>query len=102
MSKNITGDAIPTDLTDWARIAKMKDEDIVYDEDTPYDPNNADAVNAFWDGAVHKAGRGKQKAPTKVPTTVRLSPEVLEYFRASGKGWQTRLDTVLREYVATH
>lgn len=46
--------------------------------------------------------RGPQKSPKKVPTTIRLSPEVMEYFRASGDGWQSRMDGVLREYVAQH
>ena len=45
--------------------------------------------------------RGKQKKPTKQPVTLRLSPEVLEAFRATGQGWQTRIDEVLREYVQT-
>lgn len=44
--------------------------------------------------------RGPQKAPKKVPTTIRLSPEVMDYFRATGNGWQRRMDSVLREYVA--
>ncbi len=46
--------------------------------------------------------RGPQKAPTKVVTTIRLSPEVAEYFRSLGSGWQSRLDGVLRDYVAKH
>ncbi|MFT3815234.1 MAG: BrnA antitoxin family protein [Acidovorax sp.] len=46
--------------------------------------------------------RGPQKTPTKVPTTIRLSPEVVEYFRGTGDGWQSRMDGVLREYVAQH
>ena len=46
--------------------------------------------------------RGPQKAPTKVPTTLRLSPEVADYFRATGKGWQTRIDQALKEWIASH
>ncbi|MES9881930.1 MAG: BrnA antitoxin family protein, partial [Sedimenticola sp.] len=33
---------------------------------------------------------------------IRLSPDVTAFFRATGKGWQTRLDEALREYVETH
>jgi len=44
--------------------------------------------------------RGPQKAPVKVPISIRVSPEVAEYFRAEGKGWQARIDHVLKEYVA--
>jgi uncharacterized protein (DUF4415 family) len=34
--------------------------------------------------------RGPQKTPPKVSTTIRLSPDVLQAFRAAGNGWQTR------------
>jgi uncharacterized protein (DUF4415 family) len=50
---------------------------------------------------MRKAGRPKA-AQTKERVTIRLSPEVTRFFRASGKGWQTRLDEALREYVKTH
>ena len=36
----------------------------------------------------------------KTQTTLRVSNEVLAYFRAGGPGWQTRMDQVLQEYVA--
>ncbi len=39
--------------------------------------------------------RGKQKEPTKIPVSVRLEPKVLEYFKKSGKGWQTRINDAL-------
>ncbi len=51
----------------------------------------------------HKlSGRGPQKAPTKERITIRLSREVVEQFRASGHGWQTRIDTALKEWLETH
>lgn len=43
-------------------------------------------------------GRPKAEA-TKERVTIRLSPEVTAFFRATGKGWQTRLDEVLKAYV---
>jgi uncharacterized protein (DUF4415 family) len=43
------------------------------------------------------AGTGK-----KTQTTVRISNEVLAFFRASGPGWQTRMDEALKRYVAGH
>jgi len=39
---------------------------------------------------------------TKQPVSIRLSPEVMEYFKSTGKGWQTRMDEVLQDYVKTH
>ncbi|NBC47832.1 MAG: hypothetical protein GVY22_07560 [Gammaproteobacteria bacterium] len=46
-------------------------------------------------------GRPKADA-TKQAISIRLSPEVIAYFKAGGPGWQTRIDAVLREYVASH
>lgn len=46
--------------------------------------------------------RGPQKSPTKIPISIRVSPEVAEYFRAEGKGWQSLIDNVLKDYVAHH
>lgn len=44
--------------------------------------------------------RGPQKAPTKRLVSLRLSPEVLEHFKATGPGWQTRIDQTLKRAVA--
>jgi uncharacterized protein (DUF4415 family) len=46
--------------------------------------------------------RGVQKAPTKEQISIRLSPEVLEGFRAFGNGWQTMIDAALKEWLKTH
>ncbi|HNC77698.1 MAG TPA: BrnA antitoxin family protein [Pseudomonadales bacterium] len=34
--------------------------------------------------------------------TIRLSPEVVAHFRATGRGWQTRMDEALKEWLKTH
>lgn len=47
----------------------------------------------------YRRTRGKQKAPTKIQTTIRLDADVLEYFQAGGKGWQTRINEALRKAV---
>lgn len=47
--------------------------------------------------------RGRPKAEvTKEHITIRLSPEVLQSFRATGDGWQTRIDTALKDWLKTH
>ncbi|MDR3481941.1 MAG: BrnA antitoxin family protein [Burkholderiaceae bacterium] len=76
----------------------------VDDPECPYDPNDAEAVTAFWSkGQVRLPGqRGPQKQPTKIAVTVRYSPEVVEYFKATGDGWQTRMNDALRDYVEQH
>jgi uncharacterized protein (DUF4415 family) len=48
-----------------------------------------------------KGGRPKSENP-KVFTGIRLSPEVAEAFRATGKGWQTRMNAALADWLKTH
>ena len=44
--------------------------------------------------------RGKQKSPTKVAISIRLDADVVRHLKASGAGWQTRLNSFLREALA--
>ena len=46
--------------------------------------------------AVSRGGRPR-KADPKQPVSLRLSADVLDYFRSQGRGWQTRIDETLRE-----
>ena len=46
-----------------------------------------------------RRGRGPQKAPTKKLVSLRISPDVLEKFKADGAGWQSRIDEALRKAV---
>ena len=46
--------------------------------------------------------RGPQKMPTKERITIRLSPEVVQPFRATGNGWQTRMDDALKDWLSSH
>ncbi|CBE69588.1 conserved protein of unknown function [Candidatus Methylomirabilis oxygeniifera] len=50
-----------------------------------------------------KALRGRPKsAHKKLLVSVRYSPEVVAYFKSTGEGWQSLMDSVLRKYVARH
>ena len=47
--------------------------------------------------------RGRPRSPdAKQLVSVRYSPAVLAWFRATGEGWQARMDRVLRDYVVRH
>ncbi len=47
-----------------------------------------------------KAVRGRPRSDNpKILLSVRYSPEVVAYFKATGEGWQARMDDVLRDYV---
>jgi uncharacterized protein (DUF4415 family) len=74
------------------------------------DPDDAPELTDAWfakadlyKGAklIRKGGRPKSPAP-KQAINIRLSPEVLAYFRATGKGWQSRVNTILQKYVHAH
>lgn len=50
-----------------------------------------------------QAVRGRPKsANKKLLVSVRYSPEVVSYFKSTGDGWQSRMDSVLLKYVAKH
>ena len=50
-----------------------------------------------------QAVRGRPKSPNrKLLVSVRYSPEVVAYFKSTGDGWQSRMDSVLLKYVAKH
>jgi uncharacterized protein (DUF4415 family) len=95
--------------TDWDRVLAFKEgERIPYKPgDGPYDPNDAEATRAWFEKAdlirkgevVRRGKRGPQKAPTKKLVSLRLSSEVIEHFKATGPGWQTRIDSTLLESI---
>ena len=53
---------------------------------------------------ARRVGRpaGSLKAAPKVSTTIRLSPDVVQAFRATGTGWQTRIDFALQDWLKAH
>jgi uncharacterized protein (DUF4415 family) len=57
------------------------------------------AVRAAVAQKRQRGERGPQVAPTKQLVSVRYSPEVLQYFKATGTGWQTRMNEALLEWV---
>lgn len=57
-----------------------------------------------WQAATREASRrGRPKTEQrKVLLSVRYSQEVVEYFRATGAGWQARMDEALKEWIKSH
>lgn len=51
--------------------------------------------------AIRKT-RGPNRNPTKEQVAIRLDREVLTAFRASGQGWQTRMNEALKEWLREH
>ena len=48
------------------------------------------------------AVRGQQKLPVKDRITIRLSHDVVSRFRATGQGWQKRVDAALKDWLSSH
>ncbi|BDA83536.1 hypothetical protein Sa4125_10780 [Aureimonas sp. SA4125] len=71
------------------------------------DPDDApELTDAYFDRAdlyhgevLVRRGRPPLDAP-KRQVTLRLSPEVIDHFKAGGPGWQTRIDDALRQVIA--
>ena len=75
--------------------------------DSSRDPDYAPEITDAWVAGADlyrgkKLVRRGRPAGTakKTQTTVRISNDVLTYFRAFGRGWQTRMDEALKKYVA--
>lgn len=59
-------------------------------------------AEAFPDLAMKlRRARGPQKAPTKQLVSLRLDQDILERFKATGPGWQTRINDALRQVAET-
>ena len=89
-------------MTDADRVGKYSAEDI--ERMAKDDPDNFLKTDEDWDRAIiHRPGtRGPQKAPTKKPIAIRLSPDVVEDFKSTGAGWQSRIDEALRTFLREH
>jgi uncharacterized protein (DUF4415 family) len=79
-----------TSKTDWTRIRALKDEDIQFSEEHP----EADVAHIVR-GIVR---RGLKPVPPKAAVSLRLDADVLEWFKAQGAGYQTRMNAVLRAF----
>ncbi|MEP6791227.1 MAG: BrnA antitoxin family protein [Ramlibacter sp.] len=63
------------------------------------DPDNPAWTEDMLGAPVLKRGRGPQATPTKVLTSIRLDADVLEYFKSTGSGYQSRINETLRKAV---
>jgi uncharacterized protein (DUF4415 family) len=85
------------DGTDWARVNAKTEEELAADI----------ASDAAWDGVPKdwvsraQAATGLMQRPkeNKRQVTVRFDADVLEFFKSAGRGWQGRMNAVLRSFV---
>ncbi|RJG44369.1 MULTISPECIES: BrnA antitoxin family protein [unclassified Mesorhizobium] len=77
--------------SDWARVDAMTDEEI--EAQMRDDPDWADFVDIDWSQATLVYPQPKQAV------SIRLDSDVLDFFKATGKGYQTRINAVLRHFM---
>ena len=81
--------------TDWALLAALTDEEI--ERAIAEDPDAAPILDADW------FRNAELVIPTaKVATSMRVDGDVMEWFKGQGRGWQTRMNAVLRAYAKAH
>ncbi len=85
------------DQTDWARVDAKTEEELA--ADMASDPA-WDGVPEDWVSRGHKASGliGGHKE-NKRQVTMRIDADILDYFKAQGRGWQSRMNAVLRGFV---
>ena len=69
-----------------------------FDRDDAPDLSRRGWPDKFAKAPVRR-GRPRAARP-KVSTTIRLSRDVVDHFKAGGRGWQTRIDEALRDWIA--
>ena len=89
-------------MTDKERVSNFSEEAV--ERMAVDDPDNFLKTDEDWAQAIiHRPGiRGLQKAPTKKSIAIRLSHDVVENFKSTGAGWQSRIDDALRKYLKEH
>ena len=68
------------------KLREIRDEDVDYSDAPELD-------DSFWQNAIIEYPERKK------PVTLRLDSDVLEWFKSKGRGYQTRINAVLRTYV---
>nr|VFJ76095.1 MAG: BrnA antitoxin of type II toxin-antitoxin system [Candidatus Kentron sp. FM]VFJ76633.1 MAG: BrnA antitoxin of type II toxin-antitoxin system [Candidatus Kentron sp. FM]VFK17068.1 MAG: BrnA antitoxin of type II toxin-antitoxin system [Candidatus Kentron sp. FM] len=109
----------PNSSEEWNRlIAEAPSR--VDDTECPYDPNDPEAVEAAWKDAVPVRGGGPaavrqalarrraerngtaDRVPAKVPATILFDADVFAALKASGTGWQARVNDAMRKWLNVH
>jgi len=80
------------DLTDdWEAFKRLSDEEV--EARARADPDAQPTAAAFWKNAVVS-----MPAPKQI-LSIRIDPDILRWFKKGGRGYQTRINAVLKSYV---
>ncbi len=93
MKKRSTPKKAETGETDWKRIDAMKDEDIDFSDIPELTPE-------MFARAVLR--RNFTPIPRKKQLTLRVDSDVVDWYKKQGRGYQTRINSLLRAYMKEH
>jgi uncharacterized protein (DUF4415 family) len=79
--------------TDFARLDAMTEQEV--ESAAQSDPDALPMSDSEW-------AHGEIIRPTKIPIAMKLDNDVLDWFKGNGKGYQTRINTVLRKCMEAH
>ena len=108
MSSMTFDELVASDLS-FDEISSKYGEETAINVGTARDPDAAELGDEWFatarpavevvPGIVERARRvrGKQRTPTKERISIRLDADVLEHYRTSGRGWQSRINEILRQ-----
>jgi uncharacterized protein (DUF4415 family) len=97
-SKNTTP---PYYGTDFAKVDAHVIQPEEYEDLPEWTDEMFEHADLYEGNTLIRRGRPRGSG-RKVAATIRYDQDVLDAFRATGKGWQTRMNDVLRDYVRTH
>ncbi len=80
-------------LSDWERVDALTDGEIDFSDSPEISPE------MFAKAIVR---RGIKSAPVKVQLTLRIDNDVVEWFKSQGRGYQSRINALLRAYMEAH
>jgi uncharacterized protein (DUF4415 family) len=86
---------------DWSKFDAHVITAEEYEELPELTDEQLDKADLYDGGKLIRRGRPKADR-TKKAVTIRYSPEVIEAFKATGRGWQTRIDNALKDWLREH
>ncbi|MGD8210704.1 MAG: BrnA antitoxin family protein, partial [Desulfobacterales bacterium] len=89
MKRKNTSHKSQTDRTDWNRVDKLRDKDIDFSD-------NPEVTAEMFAKAVLR--KGLKPVVRKTQVTLRIDEDVLTWFKKQGKGYQTRINSLLKAY----
>jgi uncharacterized protein (DUF4415 family) len=81
---------LPTQDTDWSAVDALTDEDI---RRAVADDPDAAPVDMDWSKAK------MVRLLPKIPMSIRVDPDIYDFFKSMGKGYQTRMNAVLKAFM---